>query len=99
MRGMKKWMPFKSLKGQYETLDKMKNERKKQTMPELSIDEIDDLNHALTSLKKGDRTSVTYFTDGEIKKKDVVFLRCDGYSRTVSFKEVTIPFASLIRFE
>ncbi len=99
MRGMKKWMPFKSLKGQYETLDKMKNERKKQTMPELSIDEIDDLNRALTTLKKGDKTSVTYFTDGEILKKDVVFLRCDGYSRTVLFKEVTIPFASLISFE
>lgn len=99
MRGMKKWMPFKSLKGQYETLDKMKNERRKQTMPELSIDEIDDLNRALTTLKKGDKTSVTYFTNGEILKKDVVFLRCDGYSRTVLFKEMTIPFASLISFE
>jgi hypothetical protein len=29
MRGMKKWLPFKSLSGQYDMLDKMKSERNK----------------------------------------------------------------------
>ena len=44
MRGMKKWLPFKSLSGQYEELDKMKSSRKKVAMPELSVDQIDELN-------------------------------------------------------
>lgn len=99
MRGMKKWLPFKSLKGQYEMLNEMKEKRNIVEKPELSIDQIDDLNRALVSLQKGDKTKVTYYDDGVIKKKDVVFVKCDGSSMHVFFKDIVLPFSSLICFE
>ena len=99
MRGMKKWLPFKSLKGQYQILDRMKENRMKTTKPELSIDQIDDLNRALSSLQKGDKTTVTYFDDGNILKKDAVFLKSDGTTMNVFFKGFSLPFSSLISFE
>jgi hypothetical protein len=99
MRGMKKWLPFKSLKGQYQVLDRMKENRMKTTKPELSIDQIDDLNRALSSLQKGDKTIVTYFDDGNILKKDAVFLKSDGTTMNVFFKGFSLPFSSLISFE
>ncbi len=99
MRGMKKWLPFKSLKGQFEMLDEMKTERKKMEKPELSIDQIDDLNRALSSLRKGDRTTVTYFDGGTIHTRNVVFLKSDGMTRNVFFKDFSLPFSSLISFE
>lgn len=99
MRGMKKWLPFKSLSGQYEVLDKMKQGRKKVDKPELSIDEIDNINHALISLKKGDVANVTFFDDGFILSKDMIFVKYDGYTKTVYFKEMSLPFSSLLKFD
>lgn len=99
MRGMKKWLPFKSLTGQYEYIDKMKKERSKKEKPELSLDQIDDLNNALINFKKGDSTLVSYFDDGEIIKKKAVFLKCDGCSQRVYFKGFSLSFSSLLSFE
>lgn len=96
---MKKWLPFKSLQGQYELLNKMMNDKDKIVCPELSIDEIDDLNRALVTLKRGDKTSVTYFQDGQIFKKSMTFIRCDGCSKTVFFKGMSLPFSSLLKME
>lgn len=100
MRGMKKWLPFKSLSGQYEVLEERKKERSKVTRPELSLDEIDELNQALTSLKKGEEAKVTYFVDGVIvHNKPLVFLRCDGAEQKVFFKGLSLPFRNLLRIE
>jgi hypothetical protein len=35
MRGMKKWLPFKSLTGQYEALDQMKKKRAEMAKPKM----------------------------------------------------------------
>ncbi len=99
MRGMKKWLPFKSLSGQYEELDKMKSSRKKVAMPELSVDQIDELNRVLVNLQKGDAVEVTYYHDGEIHRKKGVFVKCDGYTQTVWFKGFALPFRSLLKFD
>ncbi|MCR4697901.1 MAG: YolD-like family protein [Bacilli bacterium] len=99
MRGMKKWLPFKSLSGQYDMLDKMKSERNKVAMPELSVDQIDELNRVLVSLQKGDQVEVVYFQEGEILRKRGIFLRCDGYNQKVFFKGFVLPFNALLRFE
>lgn len=99
MRGMKKWLPFKSLTGQYEYINAMKQEREKVAKPELSLDAVDDLNHSLTTLKKGDITEVCYYSDGRIIKQKAVFLRCNGYNKTVEFKGFTLQFESLLKFE
>ncbi len=99
MRGMKKWLPFKSLNGQYEYIEAMKKEKKKVEKPELSLDQIDELNHALITFRKGDIAKVKYFQDGEIIQKEAVFLRCNGVSKTVDFKGFTLTFKSLIALE
>ena len=60
MRGMKKWLPFKSLKGQYEELEKMKKERAKVEKPVLSEDEEEEVNRFLIGLKRGEKTKGRY---------------------------------------
>lgn len=53
MRGRKKWLPFKSLSGQYERLDEREREEEKVSRPELSLDEREDINNTLVSLREG----------------------------------------------
>lgn len=57
MRGRKKWLPFKSLSGQYERLDEREREEERVSRPELSLDEREDINNTLVSLKKKERRS------------------------------------------
>ncbi|MBQ8142487.1 MAG: YolD-like family protein [Bacilli bacterium] len=99
MRGMKKWLPFKSLSGQYEMLDEMKQKRKKQTKPELSSEEIDVINVALLSLKKGEPAKVTYFDDGDILSEKTIFIKLDGYLKRVFFKGFSVEFTNLLKLE
>lgn len=99
MRGMKKWLPFKSLKDQYRILNETVSSRNKVEKPELSIDQIDELNHALISLHKGDVAKVTYFEDGVIKSKEVKFIKSDGYLQMVFFKGFSLPFTSLLELD
>ena len=99
MRGMKKWLPFKSLKDQYRVLNGVVNERNKQEKPELSSDQIEELNRALVTLQKGEATKVTYFEDGSIISREARFLKSDGYLQTVFFKGFSLPFAALLKLE
>ena len=99
MRGMKKWLPFKSLNGQYEMLDTLKAKRKEVQRPELSLDQIDDLNHQLITMKKGDKAKVTYYESGVISTKLLTYIRCDGYQQKALFKEFSLDFMNLISIE
>ena len=89
MRGMKKWLPFKSLDGQDEVIENMYRERNKVEKPVLSSDEEEEINECLVSLKKGDRVNLSYYEDGEIINRQAVFksvqpeyarLNLDGFS-------------------
>ncbi len=73
MRGMEKWLPFKSLDGQYEVIDEMIEERNKVEKPILSPEEEEEINECLCSLNRGDRVSLSYFEDGKIIQKEAVF--------------------------
>ena len=99
MRGMKKWLPFKSLSGQYEMLSEMQKRRNRKEKPELSSDEIDGINMALTSLKKGEKAKVTFYEDGDIHQEKTIFIRLDGYERKVFFKGFCVEFANLLKLE
>lgn len=99
MRGMKKWLPFKSLNGQYQILAERKEQKNKVNRPELSLDQIDDLNYALTSLEKGDKAKVTFYQSGSILTKNLTFLKCDGYQQKALFKEFSLLFRDLIQIK
>ncbi len=73
MRGMKKWLPFKSLDGQDEVIENMYRERNKVEKPILSPEEEEEINDCLVSLKRGDRVSLSYYEDGEIITCEAVF--------------------------
>ncbi len=96
MRGMMKWQPFKSLSGQYQVLEEHRKEKEKIAMPELSEDEIEDINNLLVSLSKGDFVNVTYFDDGSILHSLDSFIRCDTIERTIQLKSRRIRFDMLL---
>lgn len=99
MRGMMKWQPFKSLSGQYKVLEEHKREREKVCKPELSEDEIEDINNLLVSLSKGDSVDVTYFDDGSILHFVDLFVRCDTIERKVMLQKKSIGFDSLLNLK
>ncbi len=96
MRGMMKWQPFKSLSGQYRILEEHRKEKEKVTKPELSDDEIEDINNLLVSLSKGDAVNVTYFDDGNIQHSIDNFIRCDTIERIIQLKTRRIQFDMLL---
>ncbi len=96
MRGMAKWLPFKSLKGQYDILDRAKKEKRKVRQPELSEDGQEEIDRALHLLRKGDRTMVTFYCNGEILTREEVFLRADGQERRVYFLGFSLTLGNLL---
>ncbi len=100
MRGMKKWLPFKSLSGQYEVLAEHEKRRKRVAKPELSPEEQEEINEVIVSLKRGDVVFVSYYREGNIYRKEQrTYLSCDEVSRSLSFREGVISFASLLALE
>lgn len=99
MRGMKKWLPFKSLKGQYEKIEAMKTERNRQEKPLLSEDAIQDLNEKLSQLRRGEKTTVTFYVHSQLLTKEAIFERIEVEQSRIYFMGFTIPLSSLIALE
>lgn len=99
MRGMMKWLPFKSLKGQYDILDKAKREKKKVERPELSSDGIEDIDRILHQLTSGDKTRVTFYHNGEILSREEIFLRADSMERRIYFLGFSLTLGNLLALE
>lgn len=96
MRGMIKWQPFKSLTGQYELLDERRREKNETEKPVLSSDQMEEINSVLTTLEKDQAVDVTYFENGEIRKKKAHFFKCDPYLQRVYFRDFQVPFDALL---
>lgn len=96
MRGMMKWQPFKSLSGQYRVLEEHEKQKRKVDKPDLSTDEIEDINALLVSLTKGDEVIYSYYDDGMIIHKKDAFLKCDPYEQKIIFKSSKVGFNSLL---
>lgn len=95
-RGMKKWMPFKSLKGQYQVVNRMKEEKKKQTKPELSEDEAENINRILLSLRRGEKTCVTFYHERELMTRDGIFNRISQEERRIYFFGFSLSLGDLV---
>ena len=95
-RGMMKWRPFASLVQYRDYYEEMLENRKKREKPELSEDQVEEINGLLCSLKKGEEVRVTYFLDGNVRKKEGVFLRSDDCSDDLILDDLVVPFANLL---
>lgn len=99
MRGMMKWLPFKSLKGQYDLLAKARKEREKKEKPELSQDNAEDIDYMLRMLRKGDRTKVTFYYNGEILSREDVFVKTDSQERRIYFLGFSLTLGNLLALQ
>lgn len=97
MRGMKKWLPFRSLKGQYEMIAKMKKERMQVERPILTEDEEEEVNEFLLHLRRGEKTKVTFYMDHELLTKEAVFHRIEKEDERICFYGFSIPLRSLLK--
>lgn len=96
MRGMMKWQPFKSLSGQYKVLEEHRKQKERKEKPELSDDEIEDINNLLVSLSRGDSIDVTYFDEGQILHVTDSFVTCDSVERRLILRGKKVSFDSLL---
>jgi hypothetical protein len=96
MRGMKKWLPYKSLVGQYEVLAAMKAKRKEVPKPELSEDETEEISRTLQTLQRNDRVRITYYEDGKIEEREGSFDRFDEFSAKLCLRGFTLALTDLL---
>ncbi len=96
MRGMKKWLPFKSLDGQDEVIENMYRERNKVEKPELSSDEEEEINECLVSLKRGDRVNLSYYEDGKIINCQAVFKSVQPEYARLNLQGFSLDFQMLL---
>lgn len=96
MRGMKKWLPFKSLNGQEEVLNNYIQEKKKVEKPELSEDESQLLNAKLSTLQDGDMLIVTYFQEGQIVDARTTYRKYDETTHQMYFDRLIVKIDNIL---
>jgi len=96
MRGMKKWLPFKSLNGQERVFNETTRRREDVERPILSEDEIDDLNRTLSSLVRGDNVLIRYYYGHRVELKEAVFLKAEPSEGRIYLYGFSLPFGMLL---
>lgn len=96
MRGMKAWLPFQSLRGQREEIERVLAEKEKADLPELSEDEVQDIDKALRTLRRGDKAEVTFFDDGRVYTRKEIFQKVDLVERRVVFLGFSLVLGHLL---
>lgn len=99
MRGMVKWLPFKSLVGQEKYIEELKNEKSKAERPILSEDQKEEINDVLISLLKNESVVITYFNNGRIISKEEIFIKCDLNNRRIYFKNISFDINNLLKIK
>lgn len=99
MRGMIKWLPFKSLVGQEKYIEELKEKKKKVEKPILSDDQKEEINEVLVSLLRNDLVEITYFSNGRIISKEDIFVKCDLNIKRIYFKEISFDINNLLKIK
>jgi len=97
-RGMKQYLPFKSLHEQSDVLHYLFYCHHKVEKPILSPDqvgEIDDFLHAYC----GEKIEITYFDDGYIKRIEAKIQRIDTVNQKLVSSVKTIDFTNILKLE
>ena len=77
-RGMKKWAPYKSLNEQWDTLDKM-SEEKYIEKPKISNEEAEEINEKLVNYS-GEEYTFYYYKRGKILKEKTTIKKIDVFN-------------------
>ena len=98
-RGMKKWAPYKSLPEQEKYLKKLKEEQEKPVRPEISPDEMEEINEILVNYA-GEEVLITYWRNEKINSVSTIIKRIDVDNKKIVLPDrKTIYFSELIKIE
>lgn len=97
-RGMKKYLPFASLREQAIYLNKMKQAKKKVDKPLISEDIKAEINEILTHYQ-GEVLEIIYYDNGYIKSVESTLKRIDTYSKKLVLNDFSITFINLLNLQ
>lgn len=97
-RGMKKWLPYKSLEEQSDFLAEMRYEKNKIDKPILLADEKERINAILTSNLQNPIV-LKYYEDGYIHEEKGTVTRIDEWSKTIFINDEAIPLSAIVDIE
>ena len=98
-RGMKKWAPYKSLPEQEKYLKKLKEEQEKQVRPEISYDEMEEINEILVNYA-GEEVIIAYWRNEKINTVSTTIKKIDVDNKKIVLPErKAIYFGELIKIE
>ena len=91
----KQYLPFDALRGLREELALREERHTRTERKELSETQQQELSLALSSLKKGDGVSVTYYAQGHYVVLDATLEKIDAYKGVLVLSGVTVSFEDL----
>ena len=96
---MKKWAPYKSLPEQEKYLKKLKEDQEKQVRPEISYDEMEEINEILVNYA-GEEIVITYWRNEKINTVSTIIKKIDVDNKKIVLPDrKTIYFTELIKLE
>lgn len=98
-RGLIKWLPFKSLPEQEDSLKKLAEKQQDVEKPVLSPDQKEEMDYAIQGLEKGEGISVTYFDSSRIKKAITRFINIDMIGKTLFTAAGKFPLDSILEIK
>lgn len=97
-RGMKKWMPYKSLEDQSDFLAQMQYEKRKMPRPTLLDEEIYKINAILTSNHQKP-VILKYYNDGYVYEMRGRITYVDSVYKYIKISETRIDFRDIVKIE
>ncbi|MFA5486375.1 MAG: YolD-like family protein [Bacilli bacterium] len=97
-RGMKKFLPFASLKEQAIFLHEMQRQKQKIAKPEISEDTAIAINEILTHYN-GEEVKIYYYERGFIKSHTAIIKKIDALYQVLYFNDLTVKFTNLLNIE
>ena len=98
-RGMKKWAPYSSLIEQATCLEEMKYQRNKIAKPILTEDQMEKINFALQSYKKGQYINIKFYNDGYLYIINTTIKRIDLENRKLILENGKLDLSNIIDIE
>ena len=98
-RGMKKWAPYSSLIEQATCLEEMKYQRNKIAKPILTEDQMEKINFALQSYRKGQYVNIKFYNDGYLYIINTIIKRIDLENRKLILESGKLDLSNIIDIE
>ena len=98
-RGMKKYLPFRSLVEQEEYLRKVVYERKKSQKPQISTEQAEKIDRILRNYIKGEKYHFTLYIDGYLYDHVSPILELDLSKRYIYLNDFYLPINSIVDIE